>query len=293
MVTFHGSGTFGAWAELGTGSGGGRHTGARSKQLPPLSDKERFVVFSLFAPNIRVNLPSPFSVLCLLFLFFSPWPLIRDWICWSNDRGRKRSKAQVGVGGDTGDGAGVRCGRPGLSTVLSVSPDLRHPWPVLALESQRLAFSLDSHHGLSVRRAQSQQPRPTDHRRGRDGCRLKSCLDAAQGTMESCIFPQITQATLWVSSGRIETSDPSVLSSRITSICFSSILNSPIKQFVLQIKQGLDSITCLGIVSSLQQNIPSLAQIELNILHDWKQELETEHLNDHMMLFIANHSETN
>lgn len=53
---------------------------------------------------------------------------------------------------------------PGLSIVLSVSLSLHHPWPGLALQSQSLAFSLDSHHGLSVRLAQSQQPRPTDQR---------------------------------------------------------------------------------------------------------------------------------
>lgn len=38
------------------------------------------------------------------------------------------------------------------------SLSLRHLGPSLALQSQRLAFSLDSHHGLSVRLAQSQQP---------------------------------------------------------------------------------------------------------------------------------------
>lgn len=48
--------------------------------------------------------------------------------------------------------------------MLSVSLSLHHPWPGLALQSQSLAFSLDSHHGLSVRLAWSQQPRPTDQR---------------------------------------------------------------------------------------------------------------------------------
>lgn len=64
-----------------------------------------------------------------------------------------------GTGGAPGPG-------PWLSTVLSVSLGLRHPWPGLALQSQSLAFSLDSHHGLSVTLAQSQQARPTDHRGG-------------------------------------------------------------------------------------------------------------------------------
>lgn len=64
----------------------------------------------------------------------------------------------------TGGAGGAPGPRPGLSTVLSVSLGLRHPWPGLARQSQSLAFSLDSHHGLSVRLAQSQQPRPTDYR---------------------------------------------------------------------------------------------------------------------------------
>lgn len=107
-----------------------------------------------------------------------------------------------------GLGGGGPGPRPGLSTVLSVSLGLRHPWPGLARQTQSLAFSLDSHHGLSVRLSQSQQPRPTDHRGGRDGCRLKSCLDTAQGTTASCIYPQITKVTSSVSSGWIMTSDP-------------------------------------------------------------------------------------
>lgn len=50
------------------------------------------------------------------------------------------------------------------STLCFPGPASSMAWPGLARQSQSLAFSLDSHHGLSVRLAQSQQPRPTDHR---------------------------------------------------------------------------------------------------------------------------------
>lgn len=96
------------------------------------------------------------------------------------------------------------------SALCFPGPASSRAWPGLALQSQSLAFSLDSHHGLSVRLAQSQQPWPTDHRSGGGGggCRLKSCLDTAQGTMASCIYPQITKVPFSVSSGWIMTPDP-------------------------------------------------------------------------------------
>lgn len=72
------------------------------------------------------------------------------------------------LGGTGGAEWGAPGPRPGPSTVLSVFLGLRHLRLGLALQSQSLAFSLDSHHGLSVRLAQSQQPWPTDHR-GRGG----------------------------------------------------------------------------------------------------------------------------
>ena len=56
----------------------------RPEQLPPLSDKERLVVFSLFPPthtSISLALFTSLSPLSSLPLF-SPWPLMRDWICW-------------------------------------------------------------------------------------------------------------------------------------------------------------------------------------------------------------------
>lgn len=124
------------------------------------------------------------------------------------------------LGGTGGAERGAPGPRPGPSTVLSVFLGLRHLGLGLALQSQSLAFSLDSHHGLSVRLAQSQQPWPTDHRgRGGECCRLKSCLDTAQSTMASCIYPQITKVPFSVSPGWITTSDPfSILSSKITEI---------------------------------------------------------------------------
>lgn len=70
------------------------------------------------------------------------------------------------LGGTGGVEWGAPGPRPGPSTVLSVFLVLRHLGLGLALQSQSLAFSLDSHHGLSVRLAQSQQPWPTDHRGG-------------------------------------------------------------------------------------------------------------------------------
>lgn len=104
-------------------------------------------------------------------------------------------------------GGGGRC----LSAVFSVFPGpASSPWPQ---QSQRLAFSLDSHHGLSVRLAQSQQAWTADHR----GCALKSCLDTAQSTMASCICLQITKVAFSLSSGPVhDLRPPSILSSRIT-----------------------------------------------------------------------------
>lgn len=49
----------------------------RPEQLPPLSDKERLVVFSLFPQHTRQS-PSPFSLLCLLSLLF-PFFLLGLW----------------------------------------------------------------------------------------------------------------------------------------------------------------------------------------------------------------------
>lgn len=112
-----------------------------------------------------------------------------------------------------------------LSTVFSVFPGAcvipGLAWP---LQSQRLAFSLDSHHGLSVRLAQSQQAWTTDHR----GCTLKSCLDTAQSTMNaSCICLQITKVAFSLSSGRVrDLRPPSILSSRITAASTSHTLVS-------------------------------------------------------------------
>lgn len=110
-------------------------------------------------------------------------------------------------GGGWQSGGGGRC----LSAVFSVFPGpASSPWPQ---QLQRLAFSLDSHHGLSVRLAQSQQAWTADHR----GCALKSCLDTAQSTMASCICLQITKVAFSLSLGPVhDLRPPSILSSRIT-----------------------------------------------------------------------------
>lgn len=129
----------------------------RPEQLPPLSDKERFVVFSLFPPNTHVNLPRPFHF-SVSSLFSSPFFLLGLW-SGIGFAGRM-TEAGSAPRHRRGWGGGAPGPGPGLSTVLSVSLGLRHPWPGLALQSQSLAFSLDCPHGLSVRLAQSQQPGP-------------------------------------------------------------------------------------------------------------------------------------
>lgn len=107
-----------------------------------------------------------------------------------------------------GSGVGGGQGYPQCSLF---SPSLRHLGPGPAPQSQRLAFSLDSPHGLSVRLAQSQQPQPLITGGGWGGgggsCRLKFRLDTALGTMASCIYPQITKVAFSASSGEIVTSD--------------------------------------------------------------------------------------
>lgn len=117
--------------------------------------------------------------------------------------------------GGTGGGEGVGRVVVGVSvhSVLCFSGACVIPGLAWPLQSQRLAFSLDSHHGLSVRLAQSQQAWTTDHR----GCALKSCLDTAQSTMASCICLQITKVAFSLSSGPVrDLRPPSILSSRIT-----------------------------------------------------------------------------
>lgn len=114
-------------------------------------------------------------------------------------------------------GGGVGVGRVvvGVSvhSVLCFSGACVIPGLAWPLQSQRLAFSLDSHHGLSVRLAQSQQAWTTDHR----ACALKSCLDTAQSTMPSCICLQITKVAFSLSLRRVrDLRPPSILSSRIT-----------------------------------------------------------------------------
>lgn len=131
-----------------------------------------------------------------------------------------------GGGGGRGQGRGQACPQCSLFSL-----SLRHPGPGLPPpppQSQRLAFSLDSHHRRSVRLAQPQQAPPTGHRGGRGGgglvgrwgsCGLDACLDAALGTMAWCIYPQITKLAFCVSSGRITTSDISpILPTKVTEL---------------------------------------------------------------------------
>lgn len=74
----------GTWAELGVAWEAAGTQVPRPEQLPPLSDKERFVVLAPFPPtrtSISLALFTSLSPLSSLPLF-SPWPLIKDWICW-------------------------------------------------------------------------------------------------------------------------------------------------------------------------------------------------------------------
>lgn len=114
------------------------------KQLPPLSDKERFVVFSPLPSNVHVSLPRPFHCTVsslFFFLFFSVafdqgLDMLVEW---------QTQEVLGGAGGAQGpQGPGQK-----LSTMFSVYQCLRHPWPGLALLLQSLAFSLDSHDSLS------------------------------------------------------------------------------------------------------------------------------------------------
>lgn len=158
MATFHGFGTCELWG------GAWRQPGRRRAHRCPgpssclLCQIKSGLLFSPFSPLQQTRQsPLPFSLLCLLsplVPFFSPWPLIRDWICCRMTEAGSALRHRRSLGAP---GPG-----PELSTVLSVYQGLRHSWPGLALRSQSLAFSLDSHRRLSVRLAQSQQPPPTD-----------------------------------------------------------------------------------------------------------------------------------
>lgn len=152
MATFHGSGTGGC-------KGGAWRPPERQQahRCPCLSSCLPCQIKSdlFFTPPPLLKPPTCMSISVALFTplspvsslpLFSPWPLIRDWICWWNDRGRKC------LGGTVGPRARARAVHSALcfSCVCIIS--------VPALQSQSLAFSLDSHHSLSVTRAQSQHP---------------------------------------------------------------------------------------------------------------------------------------
>lgn len=123
MATFHGSGTSsyrgGAWRRPERRQA---HRCPSPSSCLPRHIKDGLLLSLSTLPATHTSISLALFTPLPPLPFFSPWPLIRDRICWSNDRGRKCWEAQGGVGVGVG---------PGLSTVLSVLPEpaSSRTWP--------------------------------------------------------------------------------------------------------------------------------------------------------------------